>query len=144
MVLLIALLFTLVPLLGIVWIVVNGEPLTVDGIFMGLIFAMIAVTSGGMALYELRRGKMPGQKTGPRSGAVGGATQRGRVQSVDFFEAHVGEPNKSIVTLLDGSRSPVTLVLEGDLRNALPVGQTVEVTLRKEKGYSVLVDVSYA
>ena len=29
------------------------------------------------------------------------------------------------------------------MRNALPVGQTVEITLRKESGYSVLVNVDY-
>jgi hypothetical protein len=145
MVLLVSLLFTLLSLLGIVWIAVNGEPLTVDGLFMGLIFAMIALTSGGMALYELRRGKSgEKQEARARSGAGGDSVHRGLVQSVQFFEAHVGEPNKSIVTLLDGSRSPVMLVLEGDIRNALPVGQKVKVTLRKQKGYSVLVDVSYA
>jgi hypothetical protein len=38
----------------------------------------------------------------------------------------------------------VTMVFEGDLRNALPVGQKVEVTVRKEIGYNVLVNVSNA
>jgi hypothetical protein len=36
------------------------------------------------------------------------------------------------------------LVLEGDLRNALPVGQKVEITYRKAGGYNVLVNVNYA
>jgi hypothetical protein len=36
------------------------------------------------------------------------------------------------------------LVLEGDIRNALPVGRRVEVTFRKDDGQNVLVDVTYA
>ena len=40
--------------------------------------------------------------------------------------------------------SSQTLALEGDVRNALPVGQTLEITLRKEPGKNVLVDVNYA
>jgi hypothetical protein len=62
---------------------------------------------------------------------------------VEFYESNVGQPNKSIVTFA-GIKSPVTLVFEGDLRNALPIGQKVEVTMRKERGYNVLVNVNYA
>ena len=69
--------------------------------------------------------------------------QKGKVQSVEFYESGVGQPNKSIVTL-SGAKSPVTLVFEGDLRNALPVGQKVEVTMRKESNYNVLLNVNYA
>jgi hypothetical protein len=56
----------------------------------------------------------------------------------------VGQPNKSIVTLSDGVSASNLLVLEGDMRNALPVGQKVDVTFRKESGHNVLVDVDYA
>ena len=38
----------------------------------------------------------------------------------------------------------MTMVFEGDLRNALPVGQKVEVTVRKETSYNVLLHVNYA
>jgi hypothetical protein len=55
----------------------------------------------------------------------------------------VGQPNKSIVTLSDGGSASNLLVLEGDMRNALPVGQRVDVTFRKESGHNVLVDVDY-
>ena len=54
----------------------------------------------------------------------------------------VGQPNKSIVTF--AGKSPVTMVFEGDLRNALPIGQKVEVTLREAAGYNVLLHVNYA
>ena len=69
---------------------------------------------------------------------------RGTVREVVFFESNVGQPNKSIVTLSDSMGSPQTLALEGDVRNALPVGQTLEITLRKEAGKNVLLDVSHA
>jgi len=133
----------LLPLLGIAWIVISGMLFTVDGLFMSLILITISGICGTMGVYEIFKGNLPsGGKTGAAATA-GGAVQRGRVQSVEFFESSVGQPNKSIVTLASG-KSPVTLVFEGDLRNALPVGQKVEVTLRKTSGYNVLLHVSYA
>ena len=65
------------------------------------------------------------------------------MESVQFYESGVGHPNKSIVTFSSGGSSSQMLVLEGDMRNALPVGQKVEVTFRKESGHNVLVDVDY-
>jgi hypothetical protein len=130
----------LLPLLGIAWIVISGMLFTVDGLFMSLILITISGICGTMGLYEIFKGNLP---SGGKTGAAAGAVQRGRVQSVEFFESGVGQPNKSIVTLASG-KSPVTLVFEGDLRNALPVGQKVEVTLRKTSGYNVLLHVSYA
>jgi len=134
-------------LIGVAWIVVSGMLFTVDGLFMSLILLTISGICGTTGLYEIFKSNSP---SGSKSGAAGrggtaasGLVQRGRVQSVDFFESSVGQPNKSIVTLA-GSKSPVTLVFEGDLRNALPVGQKVEVTMRKEPGYNVLVNVNYA
>jgi len=73
-----------------------------------------------------------------------GLMQRGRVENVQFYESAVGEPNKSIVTLSNGSKAGDLLVFDGDVRNALPVGQTVAITFRKEVGRNVLVDVSYS
>jgi copper(I)-binding protein len=69
--------------------------------------------------------------------------QRGRVESVVFYESNVGEPNKSIVTLANGSISPHLMVFEGDMRNALPAGQKVEITFRRQDGHNVLVNVNY-
>jgi hypothetical protein len=147
MVLILSLLLALLPLLGVAWIFVNGEPFTVDGLFMTLILLAISGICGSMALYELRRRRSPGAQ--PSRSAVarpasGGLVRKGKVQSVEFYESNVGQPNKSVVTLTDGSRAATLLVLEGDLRNALPVGRKVEVTLRKESGHNVLVNVNYA
>jgi hypothetical protein len=152
MVLLISLFLALLPLLGIVYIVFFGSPTTVDGLFMSLILLSISGILGLNVLIELRKGKSafaPSRSApaGRTSGPVAEGSRliaRGKVKEVVFFESNVGQPNKSIVTLFDGGGSSQTLALEGDVRNALPVGQTLEITLRKEAGKNVLVDVNHA
>lgn len=130
------------PLLGIAYIVFTGMIFTVDGLFMGLILLTISGICGTTGLYEIFKGSFSfAVKAG--AGGKAGAVQKGKVQSVEFYESSVGQPNKSIVTFA-GAKSPVTLVFEGDLRNALPVGQKVEVTMRKESNYNVLLNVNYA
>jgi hypothetical protein len=152
MVLVISLLLALIPLMGIVYIVVFGSPTAVDGLFMSLILLSISAILGLNALIELRKSKSafapsrsalatrPARPVADRSHLK----TRGKVKDVVFFESNVGQANKSIVTLSGGNGSSQTLALEGDVRNALPVGQTLEITLRKEAGKNVLVDVSYA
>jgi len=152
MVLVISLFLALLPLLGIVYIVAFGSPTTVDGLFMSLILLSISAILGLNALIELRRGKSAftpsrGALARRPAGPVSHGSHlkaRGKIKDVVFFESNVGQPNKSIVTLSGGNGSSQTLALEGDMRNALPVGQTLEITLRKEAGKNVLVDVSYA
>ncbi|HWY53720.1 MAG TPA: hypothetical protein VNZ03_04615 [Terriglobales bacterium] len=152
MILVISLFLALIPLLGIVYIVVFGSLTTVDGLFMSLILLSISGILGLNVLIELRKGKaafspkrsiLPTRSAGPVSDGSRIKT-RGLVKEVVFFESNVGQPNKSIVTLADGGGSSQTLALEGDMRNALPVGQTLEITLRKEAGKNVLVDVNNA
>ncbi len=152
MILVISLFLALLPLLGIAYIVVFGSPTTVDGLFMSLILLSISAILGLNVLIELRKGKsafapkrtaLSTRSAGPVSDGSRLKT-RGLVREVVFFESNVGQPNKSIVTLSDGGGSSQTLALEGDMRNALPVGQTLEITLRKEAGKNVLVDVNYA
>src|SRR5271170_3961158 len=147
-----SLLLALIPLLGIVYIVVFGSPTTVDGLFMSLILLSISAILGLNALIELRKGKsafapsrgvLARRPDGPVS-TGSHLKARGKVKDVVFFESNVGQPNKSIVTLSGDGSSSQTLALEGDMRNALPVGQTLEITLRKEAGKNVLVDVNYA
>lgn len=149
MILVLLLILAAIPLLGIVWIAVNGslfpQP-TVDALFMSLILLTMSGILGATALFELRkRVSGSGGKSDPAGSLVsGGLVRSGKVREVIFFEANVGEPNKSLVTLSDGSHSSQTLVLAGDMRNALPVGQKVQITMRKEDGANVLVNVSYA
>jgi hypothetical protein len=149
MMLVLSLILALLPLLAIVWIVFYGAVTTVDGLFMGLILAAISGIFVLNAFLDFRKGSSAVSRSAPGKltsslAAADGTVQRGRVESVQFFEAHVGQPNKSIVVLSDKQNSSNLLALEGDVRNALPVGQTVEITLRKEAGKNVLVNVNYA
>ena len=145
-------LLSLLPLLGIGWILAQGSITTVDGLFTALIGAAISGIFGLTAALELRARKLAPALSGRAGGRVGGggssqarngAYEKGKVESVLFFESHTGEPNKSIVTLSDGGSSSRMLVFEGDLRNALPVGKRVGIVSRAEGGRKVLMDVQY-
>ncbi len=146
MILFLSVLLALLPLLGIVAIVLNGSITTVDGLFGSLILLAMSGIVGVNVLLEVRK-RLTGGAKQSSSAAVstvsGRLTQRGKVESVQFYESGVGEPNKSVVSLGDGVTAPRLLILEGDMRNALPVGQKVEVTFRKESGHNVLVNVDY-
>ena len=151
MILLFYVVLTLLPLAGVAWIALNGGPFTMDGLFMSLILLAMSGIVGTTTLYELLK-KKTGETVGqtPRSGPglpqskIDSLSQGGRVQSVQFFEAPVGVSNKSVVVLASSAGSPQTLVFEGDMRNALPVGQKVRVSFRKEAGLNVLLNVSYS
>jgi len=143
----IALLLALAPLAGIGWILLSGTLFTVDGLFMSLILLTMSGIVGTTALFEIwqrRKGgaslAVPVRGTRTESGS---SVQRGVVESVEFYESGVGQPNKSIVRLQSNAPASNLLVFEGDMRNALPVGQKVAVTFRRAAGYNVLVDVSY-
>jgi hypothetical protein len=146
MVLILLLILAAIPLLGIVWIAVYGSLVpqpTVDALFMSLILLTMSGILGTTALFELRK-RVLGSDSTTKSAPPPGQVRAGKVKEVVFYEANVGEPNKSIVTLADDSRSPRMLVLAGDMRNALPVGQKVQITVRKEGSQNVLVNVTYA
>ena len=148
MMLLALLLLAAIPLLGVAWIAAYGslfpQP-TVDALFTSLILLSMSGIFGATAAFELRRylsGASRGSAGNPHS--LSGLVRRGRVKEVSFYEAEVGQPNKSIVTLGEDGRSAEMLVLSGDVRNALPIGQKVQITLRKQDGTNVLVDVQYS
>jgi hypothetical protein len=148
MLLIISLVLAFVPLLGIVWILTNGSITTMDGLFMSLILLAMSGIFGLNALWELRRLRRRAAAGYTRAVAVAGVNGasviRGTVQNVQFFEAHVGQPNKSVVTLSNGSGASRILVLEGDLRNRLPAGKRVELTYRDDNGVKTLVTSDYA
>jgi len=149
MTLVLSLILSLIPLLGVVWIAIYGSLTTVDGLFMALILLAMSGILILNALLELKskfRPSTSGSASVSRGGGglVPGLIQRGRVASVQFFEAHVGQPNKSIVMLESAPNASHMVVVEGDVRNALPVGQKVEMTLRKDGTSNVLVNVNYA
>jgi hypothetical protein len=148
MILLTSAFLALLPLLGILYIVIFSSLTTVDGLFMSLILLSMSGILGLNVLLELRKGRaafLPSPS--PLNPLVSDPSRLkagGKVKDVVFFESNVGQPNKSIVTLANHAGSSQTLALEGDMRNAIPVGQTLEITLRKEAGKNVLVDVTYA
>ncbi|HEY7096482.1 MAG TPA: hypothetical protein VH437_07155 [Terriglobales bacterium] len=148
MMLLISAGLALLPLLAIVWIVFFGAVTTVDGLFTSLILLAISGVFALNTFIELRKGSSGSSQSFGDSRRklvnAGGSVQKGRVESVQFFEAHVGQPNKSIVVISDGAKNTNMLAVEGDVRNALPVGRKVEITLRNEGGKNVLVNVNYA
>jgi hypothetical protein len=146
MMLALSLLLALVPLVGIAWILLYGSITTVDGLFMSLILLAMSGILGINVLLELKKRKPSARKQVVAKAAAtsSGMMQRGRVEKVDFYEANVGLPNKSIVVLSNGAKSSQMLVFEGDLRNALPAGRNVEITFRKESSHNVLLNVNYS
>ena len=149
MVLITSLFLALIPLLGVAWIALHHGLTTVDGLFMSLILLAISGTLGTTSLFDLKK-RLSGESVASAGRAAqpqnagSELVQRGLVEKVDFFESNVGQPNKSIVMLSNGSSAAQMLVFEGDLRNALPAGRKVEVTFRKASGYNVLLNVSYS
>src|SRR6184192_4134640 len=143
MMLALSLLLALIPLLGIAWILRYGSITTVDGLFTSLILLAMSGILGINVLLELKKRTPIGRR---QSVAQAKATSSGMVQreKVEFYEANVGLPNKSIVMLSNGAKSSQMLVFEGDMRNALPTGRNVEITFRKESGHNVLLNVSYS
>lgn len=146
MMLVLSLLLALVPLLGIAWILLYGSITTVDGLFTSLILlAMSGILGINVALELKKRTPSARTQTVAKARATAhGMMQRGRIERVDFYEANIGLPNKSIVILSNAARSNQMLVFEGDLRNALPTGRNVEITFRKDGGHNVLLNVSYS
>jgi len=148
MFLLMSLVLALIPLLGVAYIAIFGSLTTVDGLFTSLILLAMSGVFALNALLELKKGKSSGSGSfagaGSGSASAGGPVRRGKIESVQFFEAHVGQPNRSVVTLSDGGKNEQTLILDGDVRNALPVGQKVQIRLRKEDGRTALADVIYS
>jgi hypothetical protein len=145
-------LLALLPILGIGWMVVSqgwkAAFLTIDGLFTSLILLSIsAILALNVPLLLRARKKRNGASTGTRTSlgtAAGGLIQKGKVESVLFFESSVGQPPKSLVSLADDSRGSNLLVFEGDLRNALPEGSNVEIAFRKQSGANILLRVDYS
>jgi len=159
----ISLLLAAIPLLFIVYMVFTGDigvppHWTVDGLFMTLILLTI---SGILALNALLEAKniglirVPGL-TPALAGAGGGTfadpalsgnlkTDIGVIEQVDYFDAPIGQPNKSIVRLRPrGAKEPRTLVLYGNMRSLLIPGRKMQLTYFPEKDGATLVSFDFA
>jgi hypothetical protein len=158
MMLVLSLVLALIPVLGILFLLTHGSLTSVDGLFMSLILAAMSGIFALNAFREFRKGSsVEGDGSSQASGrtpsrsrvvagspGAGGSVLRGRVADVQFFESHVGQPSKSIVTFAtDGLAAIRTLALAGDLRNRLPTGKRVQLTLQNREDGPVLLDVSF-
>jgi hypothetical protein len=152
MLLIISVVLAILPLFGIAWFIVSGNITTVDGLFMSLILLTMSGIFAANAAWEFERQRRRAKflKQARAAGLFpltatsnGGQILRGRVESVEFFEAHVGQPNKSVVMLWTGGDSKM-IVLEGDMRNRLPAGKKVELICRDENGLKTLVSADYS
>ena len=152
MLLMVSIALAFVPLLGVAWILARGTVTTVDGLFMSMILLAMSAVFGANAFWEFRRWRIRAAFAQAPQMAAGvavvpveanGSSVRGRVQSVQFFEAHVGQPSKSVVVLSNGAGPWRILVLAGDLRNRLPEGKKFELTFRRENGLTSLLTADY-
>src|SRR5512138_3430070 len=140
MLLVISVVLAIVPLLGIVWVLMTRSILSVDGLFLSLILASISGVFALNTFWELqrvRRRRAYGYSKSvaqfvPASPGVG--TAQGLVERVDFYEARVGQANKSVITIANGGGASRILVLAGDLRNRVPAGKRVQLVYRDVDG----------
>lgn len=149
--LILSLLLCLLPLVGVGLILTGGWVTTVDGLFTSLILLAMSGIFALNAFLEFRsmrepvaKNKQPG--TAPAfAGARGEGVrrERGLVESVSFYEAQVGQPNKSLVVLKDGGSGSRLIAFEGDLRNLLPTGKRVEIVCQPKGSFDSVVDVQY-
>lgn len=148
-----SLVLTLVPLLGIAYIVAQGSFDTVDNLFYVLILLAMSGIFAANAMMELRRRRrlaaagvpvrMARGKAQFAAAAAGTYTERGLVEDVLFFESPIGQPDKSVVTLRPNRGSARLLFFEGDLRNQFPAGHQVEVTYEARNGAHRVLALSY-
>lgn len=152
MLLIISVILAVVPLFGIVWVLLTRSIFSVDGLFLCLILAAISGIFALNAFWELQRVRrrralgLPLVYSRVRLSpvAAAGAVVQGIVQRVDFYEAHVGQPNKSVITIANGAGSPRILILAGDLRNRVPAGKRVQLVYRNQGGVDTLVEADYS
>lgn len=141
--LIVSVVLSVLPLIGIGYMFVQGSIDTVDNLFYILILLAMSGIFGLSAYLEYKDRKKyafaggglfsrAGTASSARWAAAAGnglQIEAGLVESVVFFETAVGSADRSIVTLRPKRGNEVrVLTFEGDLRNQLPVGHTVQVT----------------
>jgi hypothetical protein len=154
MLLIVSVVLAILPLLGIVWVILTRSITTVDGLFLSIILLSISGIFGLNALWELQRQRrraawlkahpeVAQQLVAMNDLEIAGVL-RGRVESVQFYEAPVGQPNNSVVFLSNGSGATRMIILQGDLRNRLPAGKRVQISYREENGRRQLLSAEYS
>ena len=147
-------LLTLAPLAGIGWIVWRTYIFTVDSLFLILILLTISGVFSLDLLLEFYHRFLKGAAAAPsapkRIGAapavVAGETrtETGVVHNIQYFEAAVGVPNKSLVTFTpDGSSTSYLLTLCGNVQSQLRIGRRHQLTYRTGPACHTLLSWNY-
>ena len=152
--LLTALLLTTAPLAGVGWILLRTSIFTVDSLFTILILLTMSGVFSLDLLLEfyhrfLKGAGAPAKQlpvTAPPSGVAAGETRTevGTVQSIQYFEAAVGQPNKSLVAFCpDGASSAYLLTLCGNVQSQLQTGRRLQLTYRTAADCHTLLSWNY-
>jgi len=152
--LLTAALLTVAPLAGVGWILWRTSIFTVDSLFTILILLTISgVFSLDLLLEFYHRflkgaGAAPGAPkrvtAAPAVAAGETRTESGVVHNIQYFEAAVGVPNKSLVTFTpDGATSAFVLVFCGNVGSQLRPGRRHQLTYRAGAGCNTLLSWEY-
>jgi hypothetical protein len=162
--LIVSILMAILPLLLAALLLFGVEGLdltpTMDGLFLSIILLTISAPFQINVLLELREmGLLPGPlgkkgdaskpgKPAPRletrmmASAEGVHTYRGTVKGVLYYEAGVGQHNKSLVTLQAvGAQTGDQMVFAGDVRNALPLEKGLEISYRSSGASNTILTV---
>ena len=161
----ISLLLALIPIGFIVYMVFTGDigvppHWTVDGLFLTLILLTI---SGIMLLNAVMEAhnqgliRLPGFGHAAVGATAGGGTMAfpdvggpagelrtdvGVIEKVEYYDAPVGQPNKSIVTLRDG-KAARNIVFGGNLRSLLIEGRKMKLTYFPQSDGAQLVSFDF-
>jgi hypothetical protein len=139
-----SILLALLPLAGIVYIVLTGDLFTVDGLFMSIMLLTISGVFGldaALDLYSARKSSGDGGLVAAAAGYPGAKVETGSIRDLRFFEAYVGEQNKTLVEFIpDGAKASRFLSFIGNVRDQLPVGSRVRMIYRTDPEGNVLID----
>ncbi len=152
--LLTAALLTTAPLVGVGWILWRTSIFTVDSLFTILILLTISGVFSLDLLLEFYHRFLKGagatpsapKKIGAAPEVAAGAirTGTGVVHSIQYFEAAVGVPNKSLVTFTpDGAPSAYVLVFCGNVQSQLRPGRRHQLTYRAGPACHTLLSWEY-
>lgn len=160
--LLVSVVLGLIPLAGIAWLLMLSDVATVDGLFMSLMLLTISGLFFLNALLEWRHLRKHGGVLAMEpalAGAPGGfaagmpaaassdprvRTVEGVVEKFEYFEAPVGAPNKSLVTLGgNGAAGARMIMFCGNVREQLRVGKKVQLTYRAAEDCNTLLSWRY-
>lgn len=163
----VSLLLAAIPLAGIAYMVLAGDlglppRLTMDGLFMAITLLTISGILALNALLEARARGLLGRFSAPQAAGAGGGTvamgggasasaamaglktETGVIEAVEYYDAPIGQSNKSFVTLRTGKNGAArTLVLCGNVRGLLIPGRRMELVYRPGEPCATLVGFDF-